>query len=186
MSATRGSAQEMARRAAAALERLRAARPLVHHITNLVVMNDTANLTLLLGASPVMAHAPEEVEEMVALAGALVLNPGTLERDWIEAMLRAGLRARELSIPVILDPVGAGATSFRTTTNRMLLERVRPTIVRGNAGEIGALFRLSRRESAGAGYLPIRAHIRVGPTTLPSSRVMHYHVPARSAWTSWP
>jgi len=69
-------------------------------------MNDTANVTLLLGASPVMAHAPEEVEELVALAGALVLNPGTLERDWVEVMLRAGVRARALSIPVVLDPVG--------------------------------------------------------------------------------
>ena len=133
------SGPEMGLRAAAALERLRAARPLVHHITNLVVMNDTANVTLLLGASPVMAHAPEEVEEMVGLAAALVLNPGTLERDWVEVMLRAGLRARERAIPVVLDPVGAGATVFRTATNRMLIERVHPSIVRGNAGEIGAL-----------------------------------------------
>jgi len=139
VSSARGTAESMGRRAATALERLRAERPLVHHITNLVVMNDTANVTLLLGASPVMAHAAEEVEEMVSLAGALVLNPGTLERAWIEVMLRAGRRARERSIPVVLDPVGAGATTFRTETNRMLLERVRPTIVRGNAGEIGAL-----------------------------------------------
>ena len=126
-------------RAAATLGRLRELRPLVHHVTNFVVMNDTANLTLLLGASPVMAHALEEVDEMVSLAGALVLNPGTLERDWIEAMLRAGLRARERGIPVILDPVGAGATVYRTRTSHMLIERVRPTIVRGNPGEIGAL-----------------------------------------------
>jgi len=130
---------QLTRRVAAALERLREARPLVHHITNLVVMNDTANVTLLLGASPVMAHAVEEVEEMVSMAGALVLNPGTLDPDWVEAMLRAGTRARERSIPVVLDPVGAGATKYRTSTNHVLLERVRPSIVRGNAGEIGAL-----------------------------------------------
>jgi hydroxyethylthiazole kinase len=133
------SPESLARRAASALGRLRDARPLVHHITNLVVMNDTANVTLLLGASPVMAHASEEVEEMVSMAGALVLNPGTLDPAWVEAMLRAGLRARALPIPVVLDPVGAGATAFRTRTNRMLLERVRPSIVRGNPGEIGAL-----------------------------------------------
>jgi hydroxyethylthiazole kinase len=131
--------QQIAGRAAEALGRLRETRPLVHHITNFVVMNDTANVTLLIGASPVMAHAIEEVEEMVSLAGALVLNPGTLQSDWIEAMILAGRCARERGIPVVLDPVGAGATTFRTRTNQRLLEEVRPTIVRGNAGEIGAL-----------------------------------------------
>lgn len=129
----------IASRTAQALDRLRASRPLIHHITNFVVMNDTANVTLLIGASPVMAHAREEVEEMVSMAGALVLNPGTLERDWNEAMVLAGRRARDTGIPVVLDPVGAGATTFRTETNRRLLDEVKPTIVRGNAGEIGAL-----------------------------------------------
>jgi len=131
--------RQIASRTGEALDRLRASRPLVHHITNFVVMNDTANVTLLIGASPVMAHAPEEVEEMVSMAGALVLNPGTPQRDWNEAMLLAGRRARETGIPIVLDPVGAGATEFRTRTNRMLLDEVKPTIVRGNAGEIGAL-----------------------------------------------
>ena len=84
------------------LERIRAQRPLVHHITNMVVMNDTANITLGIGASPVMAHALEEVEEMVRLAGALVLNIGTLTPEQIEAMLRAGKRANELGIPIVL------------------------------------------------------------------------------------
>lgn len=125
--------------AAMALERLQQTRPLVHHITNFVVMNDTANVTLHVGASPVMAHAREEVEEMVSMADALVLNLGTLEPDWIEAMILAGRRAGERGIPVVLDPVGAGATSFRTAMNRRLLDEVRPAIVRGNAGEIGAL-----------------------------------------------
>ena len=129
----------IAARTAEALDRLRASRPLVHHITNFVVMNDTANVTLLIGASPVMAHAPEEVEEMVTLAGALVLNPGTLERAWNEAMLLAGRRARQSSVPVVLDPVGAGATEFRTQTNLRILEEVKPTIVRGNPGEVGSL-----------------------------------------------
>jgi hydroxyethylthiazole kinase len=129
----------IAARVAEALDRLRASRPLVHHITNFVVMNDTANVTLLIGGSPVMAHAPEEVEQMVSMAGSLVLNPGTLQREWNEAMLLAGRRARDTSLPVVLDPVGAGATDFRTRTNQMLLDEVRPTIVRGNGGEIGAL-----------------------------------------------
>jgi hydroxyethylthiazole kinase len=131
--------RELAERAALVLERLRETRPLVHHITNFVVMNDTANVTLHVGASPVMAHAKQEVVEMVAMAGVLVLNPGTLEPDWVEAMLLAGRRANERGIPIVLDPVGAGATGYRTETNQHLLRELRPAIVRGNAGEIGSL-----------------------------------------------
>jgi hydroxyethylthiazole kinase len=103
-------------------------------------MNTSANALLSIGASPVMAHAVEEVEEMVGLAGALVLNIGTLSPPWIEAMKEAGQKARERGIPIVLDPVGAGATRFRTDTAHMLLLQVRPTIVRGNASEIRALF----------------------------------------------
>src|SRR5436305_12727144 len=95
------------------LGRIRQQRPLVHHITNMVVMNDTANITLAIGASPVMAHAREEVEEMVKFAGALVLNIGTLTPEQIEAMLLAGKRANELGIPIVLDPVGARANKLR-------------------------------------------------------------------------
>src|SRR3954464_10520741 len=98
------------------LRRLRASKPLVHQITNYVVMNETANATLALGALPVMAHAREEVEEMVALAGALVLNIGTLSPPWVEAMLLAGRAANGLGVPVVLDPVGVGATRYRTET----------------------------------------------------------------------
>src|SRR5205823_10376565 len=97
-----------------ALRELRERKPLVHQITNYVVMNETANATLTLGALPVMAHAIEEVEEMVGLASALVLNIGTLSTPWIESMLRAGKAASARKIPVVLDPVGAGATRFRT------------------------------------------------------------------------
>ncbi|MDX6436971.1 MAG: hydroxyethylthiazole kinase, partial [Gaiellaceae bacterium] len=104
------------------LGQLRARKPLVHQITNYVVMNETANATLALGALPVMAHAREEVEEMVALASALVLNIGTLSPHWIEAMILAGNAANEHGIPVVLDPVGAGATRFRTETARRLLD----------------------------------------------------------------
>ncbi len=121
------------------LERIRQRKPLLHHITNFVVMNDTANVTLHIGALPVMAHAKEEVADMVAAAGALVLNPGTLTPQWVESMLIAGRRANELGIPIVLDPVGAGATPLRTESNQRLLQELRIAVVRGNSGEIGAL-----------------------------------------------
>jgi hydroxyethylthiazole kinase len=121
------------------LGELRARKPLVHQITNYVVMNETANATLALGALPVMAHAPEEVEEMVGLASALVLNIGTLSEHWVEAMLLAGRAANERGIPVVLDPVGAGATAYRTDTARRILDQVRVTVLRGNQAEIATL-----------------------------------------------
>jgi len=124
---------------AGALAAVREKRPLVHNITNYVVMNSTANALLSLGASPVMAHAVEEVEELVSLSGALVINIGTLSSHWIEAMFLAGRRANALGIPVVLDPVGAGATRLRTETSRRLLEEVRPAVLRGNASEILAV-----------------------------------------------
>ena len=137
------------------LRRLRDAKPLVHQITNYVVMNETANATLALGALPVMAHAREEVEEMVALAGALVLNIGTLSPSWVEAMVLAGRAANELGVPVVLDPVGAGATTYRTETAQRLLGEVRVTVLRGNAGEIATLVGVAAEvrgvESIGAG-----------------------------------
>jgi hydroxyethylthiazole kinase len=121
------------------LRALRERKPLVHQITNYVVMNETANATLAIGALPVMAHAPQEVEEMVGLASALVLNIGTLSDDWIEAMLVAGRAATERGIPVVLDPVGAGATTYRTETARRILDEVGVTVLRGNQGEVATL-----------------------------------------------
>jgi hydroxyethylthiazole kinase len=121
------------------LGRLREAKPLVHQITNYVVMNETANATLALGALPVMAHAPEEVEEMVGFAGSLVLNIGTLSSHWVDAMLAAGRAANARGIPVVLDPVGVGATRYRTETAKRILDEVRVTVLRGNAGEIATL-----------------------------------------------
>lgn len=118
------------------LEKLRNEKPLVHNITNYVVMNFTANTLLSMGASPVMAHAPNEVEEMVALAKALVINIGTLSDPWIAAMLLAGKRANQIGIPVVLDPVGSGATSLRTNTFKKLVKELKLSIVRGNASEI--------------------------------------------------
>jgi hydroxyethylthiazole kinase len=124
---------------ATVLGRLHERAPLVHNITNYVVMNLSANALLAVGASPVMAHAPEEVEEMAALSQALVLNLGTLSKAWINAMFLAGRVARQKSIPIVLDPVGAGATRFRTDTAHRLLAAVRPTVLRGNASEILAI-----------------------------------------------
>jgi hydroxyethylthiazole kinase len=123
----------------ATLRELRERKPLVHQITNYVVMNETANATLALGALPVMAHAREEVEEMVGHASALVLNIGTLSEHWIEAMVLAGGAASAHGIPVVLDPVGAGATAYRTDTARRILDEVPVTVLRGNQGEIATL-----------------------------------------------
>jgi hydroxyethylthiazole kinase len=129
----------LAEAAAADLEAVRRRAPLVHNITNFVVMNLTANVLLALGAAPVMAHAPEEVEEMVGLAQALVLNIGTLSAEWVGSMETAARTARGRALPIVLDPVGAGATRYRTESCRRLMAAAPPTIVRGNASEILAL-----------------------------------------------
>ena len=121
------------------LRRLRERNPLVHQITNYVVMNETANATLAIGALPVMAHALEEVEEMVGIAGALVINIGTLSPAWVDAMLAAGRAANARNIPVVLDPVGAGATRYRTETAKRILDAVDVAVLRGNAGEVATL-----------------------------------------------
>ncbi|MGC9335446.1 MAG: hydroxyethylthiazole kinase [Anaerolineae bacterium] len=126
-------------RIAEALARIREQKPLIHHITNVVAVNEVANVTLHLGALPVMAHALEEVSEMTALARALVLNLGTPDAARIEAMFIAGQRANQVGIPIVLDPVGAGATRLRTDTALRLLGELAIAVVRGNSGEIGAL-----------------------------------------------
>jgi hydroxyethylthiazole kinase len=126
-------------RAGADLAAIRQRKPLIHQITNYVVMNETANATLSLGALPVMAHAVEEVEEMASVAGALVLNIGTLSGDWIEAMLLAATSANAAGVPVVLDPVGAGATRLRTETARRILDEAEIAVVRGNAAEVATL-----------------------------------------------
>jgi hydroxyethylthiazole kinase len=121
------------------LRTLRERKPLVHQITNYVVMNETANATLALGALPVMAHAREEVQEMVRLAGALVLNIGTLAPHWVDAMLAAGKEANAAGVAVVLDPVGAGATTYRTETAKRILAEVDVAVLRGNQGEVATL-----------------------------------------------
>jgi hydroxyethylthiazole kinase len=142
----------------ATLKVLRERKPLVHQVTNYVVMNETANATLALGALPVMAHAREEVEEMVGLAGALVLNIGTLSPHWVEAMIAAGKAANAAGIPVVLDPVGAGATRYRTDTTKRILAELDVTVLRGNQGEVATLVGVAAEvrgvESIGAGDDP--------------------------------
>ena len=128
--------------AAAIAEDLCAVReraPLVHNVTNFVVMQQTANALLAIGASPIMAHAEAELEELLAFAGALVLNIGTLDAPWISAMERALVAASGRALPVVLDPVGAGASRLRTETALRLLGRGGVTILRANASEILAL-----------------------------------------------
>ena len=118
------------------LERVRESSPLVHNITNVVVTNFTANGLYAIGASPVMAYSKKEVADMVKIAGALVLNIGTLDEPVVEAMLLAGKAANAHGVPVIFDPVGAGATPYRTETAQMIAKEIKLTVIRGNAAEI--------------------------------------------------
>ena len=122
-----------------ALEQLREKRPLIHAITNVVTINDVANLLLDCGARPIMANAPEEVEEITALADGLVLNLGTPNLQTISSMFLSGKKANALGIPVVLDPVGVGASRLRRETAARLLQEVRFSVIRGNISEIRAL-----------------------------------------------
>jgi hydroxyethylthiazole kinase len=129
----------LSKKAAENLMALREKKPLIHNITNYVVMNYTANALLAMGASPVMAHAQNEVEDMVAFAGALVLNIGTLTDDWISSMIKAGKKASRLGTPIVLDPVGSGATPLRTNSARKIITQTKIMVIRGNASEILSL-----------------------------------------------
>lgn len=124
--------------AGAALDDLRAARPLVQNITNYVAMTISANVLLALGASPAMVHAPEESADFAAISSSLVVNIGTLSEIWVDGMRRAVLRMNEDGKPWVLDPVGCGATPYRTAV-AVELSRLRPAIIRGNASEIMSL-----------------------------------------------
>ena len=121
------------------LIKLREKKPLVQNITNFVVMNTTANALLAIGASPVMSHAIEELEDMLNIADSLVINMGTLDEHWVESMERAVIVAKKYSKPVILDPVGAGATRYRTRIAMKLLNAGEISILRGNFSEIRSL-----------------------------------------------
>lgn len=118
--------------------------PLVHNITNYVVMNSTANALLSLGASPIMAHAIEEVEDITFISSALVINMGTLSKKWIDSMLLAIKKAEETNTPFVFDPVGVGASAYRTETALKIIKTAIPTVIRANASEIMALAQLSQ------------------------------------------
>ncbi len=120
-------------------ERMRGKRPLVHHITNFVVMNDTANFTLAIGASPIMAHSCNELDDLTSISGALVINIGTLGTEWVDSMNIAAEHANKKGVPVLLDPVGAGATLYRTEVSKNMLSRHKISVLKGNLGEISSL-----------------------------------------------
>src|SRR5699024_4091421 len=125
------------------LSAIRKQKPMIHNITNIVVANFSANGLLALGASPAMANAPEEVEEMVSHADALVLNIGTYTQTQVEAMLLAGKDENDQGIPVILDPVAVGTTNFQKNTVQQILTEIDVAVIRGNTGEIAYLGELS-------------------------------------------
>lgn len=122
------------------LENVRRTSPLIHCITNYVTVNDCANVLLACGASPIMADDLEEMDEMSAICSGLVINIGTLNRRTITSMEAAGKAARKLGHPIILDPVGAGASQLRTQTACTIMQEVHPTVIRGNISEIKSLF----------------------------------------------
>jgi len=130
---------KLSEKAARNLKAIRDKKPLIHNITNLVSMNYTANSLLAMGASPVMGHAENEVEEMVSLAGALILNLGTLTNDLVLSMIKAGKAASRRKTPIILDPVGAGATSFRTASTQKIIAETNISVLRSNASEVLSL-----------------------------------------------
>ena len=131
--------QEMLQSAGRVLEAIPALKPIVHCITNYVTANDVANLLLACGASPIMADEPEEVEEITARCAGLCLNLGTPSRRTIPSLMRAGVKAGELGRPVVLDPVGVGASALRLRTAQELMARVPFTVLRGNVSELRAL-----------------------------------------------
>ena len=135
----------------APLAAIRAQHPLLHCISNIVSANDCANLALAIGASPIMAQAPQEMADIAALASAVVLNTGTPDEAKFTAARTAGATANRRSIPVVLDPVGVGASPWRLANIQSLLQQVQPAIVRVNAGEAAALLGLGGSVGAKAG-----------------------------------
>lgn len=120
------------------LDKIRQTNPVIHNITNLVVMPITANLLLALGSSPIMAHAQQEIAEIIQLSQALVINIGTLDENLLETIAFAQKKALDADIPIVFDPVGAGASRYRTQTSLEILQRG-VTLIRGNASEIMTL-----------------------------------------------
>lgn len=127
------------------VDKLRQTCPLIHNITNYVTANDCANALLAIGASPIMASDIKEAAAITALADALVINIGTLNQNTVESMLAAGRQANAKKIPVVLDPVGVGASEFRNETVQAILHDVRPAVIRGNLSELSYIAGLSNQ-----------------------------------------
>jgi thiamine-phosphate diphosphorylase/hydroxyethylthiazole kinase len=141
--------EDVTSKVAELLELVRAKTPLVHHITNFVVMNDSANATLAVGASPIMAQCQEEAADLGKVIGSLLMNIGTLNPEFISGMFAAGKNANTFGLPIILDPVGAGASELRETTMRSLVQKVKFDVIKGNAGEIAALVKSNEVQMKG-------------------------------------
>lgn len=127
---------DIAQKVVELLNRLKNKKPLIHNITNYVTVNDCANILLAIGASPIMADDLKESADITSIASALVINIGTLNERTIESMIASGKKANELNIPVVLDPVGAGASLFRNETTKRILEEIKISVLRGNMSEI--------------------------------------------------
>jgi len=136
---------EIAQQSGVLLSKIREMHPVVHSITNFVVMNSTANVLLAMGAAPIMAHALEEIEDISKISNSLVINIGTLSNIWIESMESAAQLARTSGKPFVLDPVGSGATKLRTETACNIARFSTPTTIRGNASEILSIARMGSK-----------------------------------------
>lgn len=160
------------------LATIRATKPLIHHITNVVTINDCAHITRYWGALPIMASAVEEVEEIISSASGLVLNIGTLQREQLEAMMKAALKANQIGIPVILDPVGVGSTSFRTKAAQEILHQTEITVIKGNPGEISIL---AGEKGILKGVESVGDYSQIGKTSLQLAKMYHCVVIASGA-----
>ncbi len=131
------------------LNQIKSKNPIVFHITNLVTINDCANITLSVGASPLMSFCEDELEEILSFSSALVINIGTMDKFMGDIVVKAGKIANKLNVPVVLDPVGAGASSARKKLTQELLENVKFAVIKGNSAEVKTLLGLDLKECAG-------------------------------------
>ena len=141
------------------LNEVRNKKPLVHNITNYVTVNDCANILLAIGASPIMADDIKEAADITKISSALVINIGTLNERTIESMIASGKKANELNIPIVFDPVGAGASEFRNETTKKILDEVKISVLRGNMSEIKFI---SGLESSTKGVDASESDINIG------------------------
>ncbi|WP_273264727.1 hydroxyethylthiazole kinase [Flexistipes sinusarabici] len=152
------------------IEKIRGKNPLIHNITNYVVMNSTANILLAIGASPVMAHSIDEVEEIASVSSAVILNIGTIQHSWLESMILAGKTANKNSIPVVLDPVGSGATKLRTEAVKRIFDEVKIDVFRGNTSEIMSVISEGVRTKGVDSTLSLNSELRESMKSLANKK----------------